>query len=54
MSLMKKAYQESYGAARDTLVENEAQDLVALGYAVFSGVEFELTPMAMPTPLLID
>ena len=54
MSLMtRKAYRESYGAARDTLVENEAQDLVALWYAVFSGAEFELTPMAMPHPSLL-
>ncbi len=45
MSIMtKKAYRESFGAARDTLVENEVQDLVASGYAIFSGAEFELTP----------
>ncbi len=45
MSLVtKKSYRESYGAARDTLVENEVQDLVSLGYAVFGGAEFELTP----------
>ncbi len=45
MSLMtKKAYRESYGAARDTLVKNEVQDLVASGYAVCSGADFTLTP----------
>ncbi len=45
MSLMtKKTYRESYGAARNTLIENEAQDLVTCGYAVLNGADFELTP----------
>ncbi len=45
LSLMtKKEYRESYGAARDTLVKKEVQDLVTCGYAVLSGVDFTLTP----------
>ncbi|MGZ4919927.1 MAG: hypothetical protein ACXV6L_06940 [Halobacteriota archaeon] len=45
MSLItKRAYRESYGAARDTLVGNEVRDLIASGYAVLSGAGFELTP----------
>lgn len=45
MSLMtKKAYRESYGGARETLVKTEVQDLVTCGYAVVNGVDFTLTP----------
>ncbi len=45
MSLMtKKAYQESYGAARDTLVTTEIHDLVTCGYAELNGTDFTLTP----------
>ncbi len=40
----KKAYQESYGAARNALVHNEVQGLVTSGYAVFNGTSFTLTP----------
>ncbi len=45
MSLVtKKAYRESYGAARDALVKKEVQDLIACGYAASNGVDFTLTP----------
>lgn len=45
MSLVtKRTYRDSYGAARDALVGNEVQNLVASGYAMLSGAGFELTP----------
>ena len=45
MSLMtKKVYRESYGAAREALVEREIQGLIESGYAMLSGIDFELTP----------
>ena len=44
MSLVtKKAYRETWGAARDDLVEKEVQNLIESGYAVHSGDGFELT-----------
>jgi hypothetical protein len=40
----KKAYRETYGVARDVIVDKELQRLVEAGYAVKSGNDVELTP----------
>ena len=45
MSLgIKKAYRESYGVARDQLVDKEVQRLIEAGYVVKSDKGVELTP----------
>ncbi len=45
MSLrIKKAYRESYGVARDELVDTEVQRLIEAGYVVKSDKGVELTP----------
>jgi ribosomal protein S19E (S16A) len=40
----KKAYRESYGVARDALVDTEVQRLIEAGYVVKSDNDIELTP----------
>jgi hypothetical protein len=40
----KKAYRESYGTARDALVDQELRRITEAGYAMKSGSEIELTP----------
>jgi ribosomal protein S19E (S16A) len=41
----KKAYRESYGVARDQLVDTEVQRLIEAGYVVKSDKGVELTPV---------
>ena len=40
----KKAYRESYGVARDALVDTEVQHLIEVGYVVKTDNDIELTP----------
>jgi hypothetical protein len=40
----KKAYRESYGKARDALVDQEMRRILEAGYAMMKGSEIELTP----------
>jgi hypothetical protein len=39
----KKAYRESYGTARDALVEQELRRIIEAGYATKRGSDIELT-----------
>ena len=41
---VKKAYRESYGVARDELVDKEVQRIIEAGYAMKRGKDIELTP----------
>ena len=41
----KKAYRESYGVARDALVDQELLRIIEAGYATKSGSDIELTPV---------
>jgi hypothetical protein len=40
----KKAYRESYGVARDALVEQELRRIIVAGYATKRDSDIELTP----------
>lgn len=40
----KKAYRESYGTARDALVDQELRRITGAGYAMKRGSDIELTP----------
>jgi hypothetical protein len=40
----KKAYRDSYGTARDALVDHELHRIIDAGYATKRGDDVELTP----------
>ena len=42
---IKKAYRESYGVARDELVDTEVLRIIEAGYAVKRDSDIELTPV---------